>query len=109
MVKDRSTGRKLSLPTQGDGEGNGTDAVINTVFYIVVTLIFLLIGWGIWRVWDTATSPIIALKKSEWTCTDIRKRYFRQVGRYGNIHAWVTNTCWQYSKIDAQGLGAANQ
>jgi len=90
----------------GIAEGNGNEALINAAFYGIGAIIFLIVGYGIWHIWDSATSPTLKLKKIEWKCTDIRTKHIMIVTRRGGIDSSVTTVCDQYSKIGVQAAGA---
>jgi hypothetical protein len=107
MTESEWDGRESNSSMRDGSEGNGSDSVFNTVLYAVGALVLALVGWGMWRVWDVATSPTISLKKTEWNCTDRRNKYLTETGRYGNVHTHVITTCYQYSKTDAPAMDAA--
>ena len=79
--------------------GNGNDAVINACFYVVGAIILCLVGWGLWRAWDDATSPVFKLRKDQWTCSSTRTRTITSVGgKFGRVHTSAVTTCDQYSR-----------
>lgn len=91
---NQGTGRRLRAPRAG------RDAVINAAFYAVGAVVLALILYGLWSVWDTATSPMLTLKKSEWRCTQERVRRVSIIDRYG-VENSKSVWCDQYSRVGA--------
>ena len=81
-----------------DPEGHASDGAINMAFYLAGLVVLALIGWELWRTWDTATAPVYKLRKDQWACTQNREIHTLMLGgKFGNLHDSVTTICEQYT------------
>jgi hypothetical protein len=80
--------------------GNGNDATINLVFYLVGAAIVVVAAWTLWRAWDDVTAATYRIRKDQWTCSQSRTRTAALMdGQYGRIHNITQVTCDQYTRI----------
>ncbi len=85
-----------------DGQDYASDGAIDIAFGVIGLIVLALIGWEIWRAWDTTTAATYAIRKDQWTCT--QSRQFHSIimdGRYGRVHDYVRTVCDQYSRSSA--------
>lgn len=77
---------------------NRSDAIFNIGFYIVCALVALALGWELWRMGDDMFSPVVRLRRDEWTCTASHNDPVVFHGRFRSGAAATLHVCDQYSR-----------